>query len=148
MPVTAKMYTNALKPFMMGLVNWKAAGGSVIKCALLTSAYTPNQDADIFFNSCSAYEVVGAGYTAGGAIMVPLDPTVDLVSNETRCDANDVSWPTSTITARYAVIYYSTGTPATSNLIGYVDFGQDMISNLGTFTITWAPTGVFKNTIG
>ena len=147
MAVTAKMYTNALKAFMMATCNWKTTGGSVIKCALLTNAYTPDQDVHDFFDHCSANEVAnGNGYTTGGATMAPTDPTVDTASNETRCDAADVVWSASTITARYAIIYFSTGTAATSVLIAYVDFGADVVSAAGTFTITWDATGVFKIT--
>ncbi|WP_203231419.1 hypothetical protein [Nocardioides caldifontis] len=53
-----------------------------------------------------------------------------------------MSWSSSTITARYAVIYVSTGTSSTSPLLCYVDFGQDVSTTDGTFQITWAPGGI------
>lgn len=147
MAVTAKMFTNAAKPLLMGAVTWKTTGGSAIKCALLTSAWVLNQDTNIFLSDISVNEVAnGNGYVTGGAAMVPTDPTVDVASNEVRCDAGNVVWSASTITARYAVIYFASGTAATSNLIAYVDFGADVVSVAGTFTITWSATGVFKIT--
>lgn len=146
MAVTAFVYTNAAKAFVNGTISWKASGGSAFKCALLTSSYTPDQDADEFWDDISANEVSGDGYSAGGASMTTADPTVDTGTNETRMDANDVSWSDSTITARYAVVYYASGTPATSNLVACINFGEDKISSTGTFTITWAATGVFKIT--
>lgn len=60
-----------------------------------------------------------------------------------QLDAADTTWTTSTITARYAVIYESTGTASTSALLGYVDFDGDKISSAGTFTITWHANGIF-----
>jgi hypothetical protein len=135
-----------MKAFMTGAVNWKASGGSAIKVALLTSTYTPDQDAHDNFDDVSAYEVTGTGYTAGGKALTLSDPTVDAATNETRMDANDVSWANSTITARYAVIYYASGTPSTSTLIAYVDFGEDAISNGAAFDIVWDASGIFKVT--
>jgi hypothetical protein len=57
--------------------------------------------------------------------------------------ASNPSWPTSSITARGAVIYKSTGVAGTSPLIRYVDFGSNFTSTNGTFQVTWAADGVF-----
>jgi hypothetical protein len=60
-----------------------------------------------------------------------------------QLDATDVSIASSTITARYAVIYDNTPTTgATKWLIGLVNFGADVISSASTFAITWDPLGV------
>jgi hypothetical protein len=59
-------------------------------------------------------------------------------------DGADVSWASSTITARYAVIYDATpGSDATRPLIGLIDFGADQTTNNGTFQITWDALGIF-----
>lgn len=58
-------------------------------------------------------------------------------------DAADVSWTTSTITARYAVVYDDTpATDATKPLLGYIDFGEDKVSSAGTFQITVHANGL------
>lgn len=147
MAVSAKLYTNAMKAFMTGAVTWKASGGSTIKCALVADTYTPNQDTHDNWDDVSSHEVSGTGYTTGGATLTLSDPTVDTATNEIGMDATDVQWTNSTIIARYAVIYFASGTPSTSTLIGYVDFGEDMSSSSGTFSIVWAATGVFKVTV-
>ena len=67
-------------------------------------------------------------------------------TNTQSIDAADVTWATSTITARYAIIYKSTGTASTSPLIAYVDFGADVISSAGNFTITWDAAGLLTLT--
>jgi hypothetical protein len=64
-------------------------------------------------------------------------------TNTLVLDAVDTAWTGSTITARYAVIYNSTpGTDATRPLIAYVDFGADVSTTAGTFTITWDAAGL------
>ena len=67
-------------------------------------------------------------------------------SNTLQLDAADVVWSSSTITARYVVLYKDTGTSATSQLIAYFDLGADVSSTAGAFTITWDATGVLTFT--
>jgi hypothetical protein len=117
-----------------------------IKVALLSSSYTPNQDTDDYFNDVSAYEVTGTGYTAGGITLANKSVSYTSGTNVTKFDADDVSWTSSTITARYAVVYDSTGTASTSALIGYVDFGSNQSSSSGTFSIVWDAAGIFTTT--
>ena len=114
-----------------------------IKVALTTSSYTPDQDAHDFFDDITN-EVTGTGYTADGATLANPAVTIDDTDNEGVFDADDTAWTDSTITARYAIIYKDTGTPATSPLIAAIDFGTDKISTAGTFTIQWATEGILN----
>lgn len=114
-----------------------------IKVALLTSSYTPSIDSHDFFDDVSANESSGTGYTAGGATLASVTVTQDNTNDRAVFDASDVSWPSSTIAnARYAVIYKSTGTAATSALIGYIDLGSTKSSNGDTFKIEWNASGI------
>ena len=174
-----------------------------IKRMLTTSTYTPNRDthelkADV------TNEVVGTGYTAGGAALAsktitytaadswgtaranttayvegdvvrpatpnahlyrciiagtsaaapPTFPTVsgntvadgtvtwaEIGSGITQVDSADVSWPASTITARYAVDYNDT--PTDKPLFNLTNFGADFSSNNGTFQVTNHALGIF-----
>lgn len=118
-----------------------------IKVMLLTSSYTPNQDTHDYLDDVVANEVTGTGYTAGGATLTTKSATYDTATNVTILDADDVTWSSSTITARYAVVYDATpGTNATRPLIGYVDFTSDQSSTAGNFTITWDATGIVRIT--
>ena len=136
MAVTAKKFANANKNFL-GASNLV---GDTLKVMLCTSTYTPNQ-ATHAFKSDVTNEVTGTGYTAGGATLASV--TLTTSGLVTTLDAADTSWATSTITARYAVIYDSTpATDATRPLIAYVDFGADVVSSGGTFQITWDATGI------
>jgi hypothetical protein len=112
-----------------------------IKVALVTSGYTPDQDAHDFFNDVTN-EVSGTGYSAGGETLANATMTQDNTNNRGKFDADDVTWATSTITARGAVIYKSTGTASTSPLIAYIDFGSDKSSSASNFTIQWHADGI------
>lgn len=123
-----------------GRVDWD---GDTIKVALVTSSYTPNFDTHNFFDDVTN-EVTGTGYTAGGATLASVTITLDTTNDRVDVDAADTSWPTSTITARGAVIYKSTGTASTSPLIAYLDFTTDQVSSAGTFLITWNASGILR----
>lgn len=119
-----------------------------IKVALLSSAYTPNQDTHDYLDDVIANEVTGTGYTAGGQALASKTVTYDSTNNVTVLDAADVTWASSTITARYAVVYSDAGaTNALKVLLGYVDFGSDQSSTSGNFTLTWDSTGIFRFTV-
>jgi hypothetical protein len=119
-----------------------------IKVALLTNAYTPDQDAHNYYDDVVANEVSGTGYTAGGNTLANKTNSYNSATNVIVLDADDVTWSSSTITARYAVIYDATpATNATRPLIGYVDFGSDQSSSNGNFTITWDATGIVRITV-
>lgn len=112
-----------------------------IKVMLVTSSYTPNKDthedkADV------TNEVSGTGYTARGATLANVAITKDTTDDEGVFDADDVTWSSSSITARAGVVYKDSGTDATSWLICYIDFGQDYISLNGDFKITWNSEGI------
>ena len=142
--MASKLYGNFLLKALNKEVDFDS---DTIKVALLTSSYTPDQDAHDYFNDVSTYEVTGTGYTSGGATLASKTATYDSATNVIVLDAADVTWSSSTITARYAVIYDSTGTASTSALIGYVDFGSDQSSTNGNFTITWDSTGIVRITV-
>lgn len=108
-----------------------------IKVALCTSSYTPNIDTHVFFSDITN-EVTGTAYVAGGATITTPTVTVDTANDRAYFDADDTTWASSTITARYGIIYKATGSAATSPLIGYLDFGSDKSTTGDTFYIQWA----------
>jgi hypothetical protein len=118
-----------------------------IKCALIGTGWTPNQDSDEFFSDISAHEMSGTGYTAGGQLLAGKTLTVNTGSNEVVFDANDPTWASSTLTnVRYCVFYKDTGTPASSFLICYHDFGSNKSSEGNNFIVELSASGLFKKT--
>jgi len=115
-----------------------------IKVMLVTSTYTADQDAHTK-RSDITNEVSGTGYTAGGSALANKAVTVDNTDNEGVFDADDLTWSTSTITARGAVLYKSRGGASSADeLLCYIDFGSDKISSAGNFTITWDAEGIIN----
>ena len=146
MAVTAKVYGKAILNAFGGETAVEASAvdllSDAIKISLHSATYVPNQDTHEFFSDVTN-EVVGTGYTAGGITLANKTLTYDAATNTMKFDADDVAWATSTITARYAVIRKDTGTPTTSPLLVYIDFGVDQVSDAGSFTITFAAEGIF-----
>ena len=144
MAVTAVLYGAFVSKALNKEVDWDTDS---IKVALCTSSYVPAQDTHDYFNDITN-EVTGTGYTAGGTALANKTATYTAGTNTWKFDADDTVWSTSTITARYAILYdASGGTAATNPLIGYVDFGADVSSSGGSFTITWDAAGIFTITV-
>lgn len=112
------------------------------KVMLCTSSYTPSADHNT--TSDITNEVSGSGYSAGGAALSNLSVTQDDTDDEAAWDADDVTWSTSTITARYAVIYDDT--LAGDDLVCCFDFTSDKSSSGGDFTIQWNAEGIINLT--
>ncbi len=115
-----------------------------VKVMLLTSSHTQNSDTQEFIDDVSANEVSGTGYTAGGETIANTAVTQDNTDDEGVWDGDDVTWSSSTITARYAAIYSDTGTPGTSAIIAILDFASDQSSSAGDFTIQWGAEGILN----
>lgn len=146
MAVTATAYLNGIENLNNGTVDWDDNATTTIKVALLTSSAAPNQDTDVHWSDVSANEITGTGYTAGGTALGSRAISLDAANNYIQLTGGNVSWTTSTLTARYAIVYKDTGTAATSPLLGFVNFGADMSSSAGTFAINWDATGVIRYT--
>jgi hypothetical protein len=148
MAVTAKWYGTPIKNLLTGAnpFDWDS---DTIKVALCAAGYTPDQDAHDFFNDITNELATENGYTAGGATLASCEVAYDSASNEVRLKAANASWTItgSSITARYAIVYKSTGTGSTSPLLGYVDLGASTtVPAGGKFTLEWDATGVLKIT--
>ena len=142
MAVTAYFYNHGVLSLTNGLVDWE---DDTIKVALATSSYTPDKDAHDYFDDLTN-EVSGTGYTAGGTGLANASGTIDAANDEVQLDSDDVQWTTASFTARYAVIYKSTGTASDSPLLGWQDFGEDKTASGGNFDIAVNAEGWFKTT--
>jgi hypothetical protein len=111
-----------------------------IKAALFTDSITGtfNFDTNTGYGSApwNANEVVGAGYTTGGATLA--SPGVTVAGGIVTFDAGDASWTTATITARGCLVQDTT----VSMGIVALNFGSDKVSSAGNFTVQFAGTGI------
>lgn len=113
------------------------------KIALFTNGVSPNFSSDTAYAVApyNANEVSGTGYTAGGAAVS--SPTVtESPTGTLMYDLADTSWTTATITnAKAALLYSNALSPKAA--ICLVNLGADYSSVAGTFTVSWASTGLF-----
>jgi len=116
-----------------------------LKVALCTASYTPDADNHDFFNDVTN-EVSSSGYTAGGATLANKSTAQDNTDNEGVFDSDDPSWTGVTFTARWAILYQSTGNAATSRLICAFDLGGDVSVVGGTLTLTVPAEGWLNTT--
>lgn len=139
--MATKLYGSLGNAIFNKEVNWAS---DTIKVMLVSSSYTPNQDVHDYVDDVRANEVSGAGYTAGGQALATKTHTYDASTNTHKFDAADVTWSSSSITARYAVVYDDSGaSDATKALVGYYDFGVDKASSNGDFIVRWGVDGLF-----
>jgi len=91
-------------------------------------------------------EVSGTGYSAGGGTLTNVTPTTSGTTALT--DFSDLTFSSSTITARGALIYNTTagGGTGTTETVVVLDFGSDKSSSAGDFTIVF-PTADASNAI-
>lgn len=125
------IYNHALDNGARGTIDYDTDTFYVL---LTTASYTENKDTHEF-RSDVTNEVSGAGYTAGGN-SVTVTVTKDDANDRIDISLGGTTWPTSTITARKAVYYKRRGGAATADeLIAVNDFGSDVTSTGGTFTL-------------
>ena len=112
------------------------------KCALVGSGYTAAKGTDQYWSTVATNEVTGTAYTAGGVTSVPTF-SLNTTAHTLTVTFPQAQWTASTITARYLACYKSTGTSSTSPLVFLNDFGANVSTANGTFTVN-ASTLVFN----
>ena len=143
MAITSALCTSFKKELLEGKHDFNATGGHTFKIALYTSAASLDAATT---NYTTTNEVVGVGYTAGGATLTNIDPSTD--GTTAFIDFADATWPSATITAAGALIYNTTtdGGSGTTNAVAVISFGGDKTSTNGDFVIQF-PTADATNAI-
>ena len=131
MSIAQTMCTSFKVALLDGEMDFSSNTGQTFKIALFTSA--ASLDATTLAYAVTN-EASGTGYTAGGE-------TLTVATNSTSTDTTayitfaTASWANSSITARGALIYRSSGTG--NNAIAVLDFGADKTTLNNTFTVTF-----------
>lgn len=106
------------------------------KVLLTTSGYSESKDNDLKRSAITNEVANGNGYTTGGTT-VTFTVTKDTVNDRLDITLGAASWPAASITARKAVYYKSRGGASTADeLVAVIDFGSDVISTNGTFSLS------------
>jgi len=139
MAITQAVCTSFKQELLTATHDFTASTGHTFKIALYTS--TAALDATTTAYSATN-EASGTGYTAGGVNLTNVTPVSSGITAYIDFTP-DPSWPSSTITARGALIYNSS---ASNKAVAVLDLGSDASSSNGTFTVQM-PTADATNSI-
>lgn len=141
------VYTNAA--LLLGEKQYNL-GSDTIDYVLCTSSYTPAPDTDSTYANVSSFELTtGGGYTSGGTVLT--GTTWSQSGSTITFNAGNISYSSSTITAKYVVAIQRAGASlaSTDKLLCYCDLnsgGGSVSSSNGTFAINWNASGLFTVT--
>ena len=141
--MASAIYNVFKRRVLIGEVDWDL---DTFMCALLDNSYAINIDTHAIWGDVSGDEITGTGYIAGGATISGVTVTLNLGGDQAVITANDVTWASSTITARWAIVYKYDATPSNRFLCFGYDFGSDKASNNGDFTVQWNASGMMDAT--
>ena len=141
----ANVICNVFKEHLLkGNHNFSSSSGDTYKLALYTSSKTVSASAVTGYNTTNeAANASGSGYTAAGNTLTNNGVTGGSSASTAFIDFQDTSWTTATITARYALIYQSSGgaASASAGAVCWLDFGGNFATTAGTFTIQFPAAG-------
>lgn len=124
------VYDAAIDAMAAGTIAFAA---DTFRVMLVDATYAPNKATHATRGDVTG-EVTGTGYTAGGASIAAT--VTSAVDGQTDIGLAGAGWPVSTITARGAVYYDSRGGAASADeLVAYIDFGGDIVSVAGLFSL-------------
>ena len=140
MAISQAMCTSFKVALLNGEMDFSSDTSQTFKIALYTSAATLSAATTAYSTTNEVSS--GNGYTTGGeTLTISANPTSS--GTTAYLDFSDVTWGSSTITARGALVYQVGGSnPA----VAVLDFGADKISTSGDFTIQF-PTADASNAI-
>lgn len=143
MAITQAICNSFKQELLQAKHDFTASTGHTFKIALYTSSATLGASTTDY---SATNEVSGTGYTAGGAILTNVSPTLD--SSTAITDFDDITFSSATITANGALIYNTTtgGGSSTTDSVCVLAFGGDKTSTAGDFTIQF-PTADASNAI-
>lgn len=132
----AQTSTTSFKVELLQAVhNFGPSSANTFKIALYTAAANIDSTTTAY---SSLGEVVGSGYTAGGQNLVisqsPISGTATGGVPTAFVSFSNASWPSSSFTARGALIYNST---QGNKSVAVLDFGADKTVSGQTFTVTF-----------
>ena len=130
MAITSAICTSFKQEILVGTHNFTATSGNTFKIALFTSDASLGASTTAYSTSNEITNSSGTAYTAGGATLTSVTPTLD--SSTAVCDFSDVSYTSASFTANGALINNDT---QSDKAVAVIAFGGDKTVASGTFTI-------------
>lgn len=130
MAISQAITTSFKSELFTGEHNFASSGGHTFKIALYTSSASLDDSTTAY---TASNEVSGTGYSAGGKDLT--SNGVSTSGTTVYIDFDDVTWESSTITARGALIYNDSHGSDASVMV--LDFGSDRSSTDGDFSVVF-----------
>jgi len=141
LPMASLIYNSLYHDALKGNVDLDVDS---FKMLLVTSSYTAAKSHSR--RSDITNEVSGTGYTSGGASCTLTLNSIDNTNNRVTVSFSLPSWPSSTITARGAVVYKARGGASSSDeLVCFIDFGSDISSSNDTLSLAYITDLLVQN---
>ena len=137
MAITSAICNSFKQEILEAEHNFTASSGNTFKIALYTSSATLGASTTAYSSSNEITNSSGTAYTAGGASLTNVTPTLD--SSTAVCDFSDVSWTSASFTANGCLIYNDSH--STDAAVCAVAFGGDKTVSSGTFTVQFPAAG-------
>ena len=128
MAITQTLCTSFKVELLTGTHNFTS---DTFKIALYTSSAAINAETTAY---SSTGEVSGTGYTAGCKVLTVASATPTSSGTTAFVSFNNISWASSTFTARGALIYNSS---KSNKAVAVLDFGADKTASGSTFSVTF-----------
>jgi hypothetical protein len=132
--MASRLFNNALELFSNGDLDWV---NDDIRCLLVTSSFTPDQDADVFVSDLSN-ELSGGAYVR--KTLAGKTTTQNNTSDRADLSADNVTWTAlqaAAGTPAYAIIYKFITNDAASPVIGWIELTTPPVPNGGDYTVKW-----------
>ena len=139
MAISQAMCTSFKKELLEAKHNFLNSGGNTFNLALYTSSASLEAGTTAYTTS---NEVSGTNYTAKGASLTRVDPSISGTTALT--DFSDLTFSNVTLTARGALIFNDSASGDPSVCV--LDFGADKSASSGDFTVVF-PTADSSNAI-
>lgn len=124
------VYTSCVNELALAEIDFSGDDFAVMLADL---SYQPNR---AHSRRSDVEEAAGEGYSEGGK-PVDVQVTTDREAGVTSIALGGASWPTSTVRSRYAVYYHlGAGNAVNEELIAVIDFGGEVESSNGMFSLT------------
>ena len=119
------------------------SGGDTYKIALYTSSRTIAATDAVYNTTNEAANASGSGYSAAGNTLTNSGVTGGASATTAYTDFSDSSWTSVSTTARYALIYQSSGgaNTASASAVCWLDFGGNFSTTAGTYTVQFPAAG-------
>lgn len=129
--MTSLSYTSVLNDMATGAIDFDTDS---FKVMLVTSSYVPS--AAHTKRSDITNEIAPSGAYVAGGLSATCNATVDNTNDRIEIALGGAAATTVTATARGAVYYKARGGASSADeLVAYIDFGDDIVSEGGTFAI-------------